>query len=307
MDYINLYADFLKKFLKPKRPLCVVFDCSNGTAGLILSKLKIACPARENLELIIINGKPDGNFPAHGPNPMAKDALRELKEAVLRHRADLGVILDADGDRVFFMDNLGREINPDVAAVLISKNFSGPVTLDARSGYLIREALAADKKSALDSRVGHYFIKKLMSEKQADFGAEQSGHYYFKFKGFSAKSGSAYWDSGILGAIHLINALPENIAAWIDRLPKYFQSGEINFSIKDKTAALKKIKSLYAKKSKTISELDGLKMEFNSPSGEWWFSLRSSNTENLLRLNIEAKKESVLNEHLRQITKNLVK
>ena len=135
-----------------------------------------------------------------------------------------------------------------------------------------------------------------MSEKKADFGAETSGHYYFKF-------GEAYWDSGIFGAIHLINALPDDVAAWIDQLPKYFQSGEINFSVKNKTAALQKIKSIYIKEAKKTSELDGFKMEFD----DWWFSLRSSNTENLLRLNIEAKKKSILDTRLRQITENLVK
>ena len=293
MDHLNLYADFLKKFLKPKRPLRIVFDCSNGTAGTVLSKIK---SASRRIKLQIINAKPDGNFPAHGPNPMLKGAMGDLKKAVLKNKADLGVILDADGDRVFFVDNLGREINPDAVAVLISKNFSGPVVLDVRSGYLIREALATDKKTVLDSRVGHYFIKRLMSEKKADFGAETSGHYYFKF-------GEAYWDSGIFGAIHLINALPDDVAAWIDQLPKYFQSGEINFSVKNKTAALQKIKSIYIKEAKKTSELDGFKMEFD----DWWFSLRSSNTENLLRLNIEAKKKSILDTRLRQITENLVK
>lgn len=290
MKFIKLYANFLKKFLKPKRPLKVVFDCSNGTAGLVIGKLSNL--VNRGLEFILINDEPDGNFPAHGPNPMLSNALNQLKRAVIKHKADLGVIFDGDGDRVFFTDNRGRFVNPDIVAALISQNYKGPIILDLRSGYLSRELISADKKRIIDSRVGHYFIKKLMREKKSPFAAELSGHYYFR-DFFGA-------DSGIFAAIQFINAvsgLKTGLVEFIDSLPKYYQSGELNFRVKDKEGLMKKAENIFKKDAKEISRLDGLKMEFPA----WWFNLRPSNTENLLRLNMEARKKITFEQKLKEL------
>src|SRR3989344_4461388 len=112
MGYLDLYAKFLKKFFKPKALIRVVFDCSNGTTGIILKRLFL----KSKLRSILINYNPDGSFPAHGPNPMVPGALRDLQLAVKKYKADLGVIFDADGDRVFFVDERGREIHSDIVA-----------------------------------------------------------------------------------------------------------------------------------------------------------------------------------------------
>ena len=289
MNYINLYADFLKKFIKPKRAMKVVFDCSNGTVGLVLKKLFRDPKTLNAIRYTLINEKPDGRFPAHGPNPMLEGAMDDLSKAVLTNKADLGVILDAYADRVFFSDDRGEPVPPYLAAVLISGASKGPVVFDLLSGYLAKELIAADGKKFFESRVGSYFVKQLMRQEGADFGAEASGHYYFKF-------GSSRWDSGIRAAIEMINrasGLGCRLSDWTGRLPRYYRSGELNFSVEDKTGMLKIVEERYAGQAESISHLDGLKMEFSSPAGEWWFSLRPSNTEDLLRLNLEAKDKKV--------------
>src|SRR3989344_3207106 len=184
MDYIKIYVQFLKKFLKPKRKLTVVFDCSNGSTGEILARF-IKTYKLTNFKLI--NQRPDGRFPAHGPDPMKPGAMDDLCQTVRKYKADLGVIFDADGDRVFFVDDRGRPVHSDVVAGLLSKNFNGQAILDVRAGYLAREFIVAGlprpgggKKKIVNSRVGHYFIKKLMREKKIPFAAEVSGHYYFQ-------------------------------------------------------------------------------------------------------------------------------
>lgn len=245
----------------------------------------------------LINEQPDGNFPAHGPDPMKPKADRDLAEAVIKKKADLGVLFDADGDRVFFVDDLGRRVDSDIVAALISENFKGSIILDVRSGYLAREFLEKAGKKIIDSRVGHSFIKKMISKEKSSFAAETSGHYYFPL------GNGAYFDSGILAAIYFINSLPPKLSQFIDNLPRYFKSGELNFKIKNKIEVIKKLEKQFKKETARIYKIDGLKMEFNSP--DWWFSVRPSNTEDLLRLNLEAKNKKVFEERLEEIKKFL--
>ena len=291
MDYFHLYFSFLKKFYSPNpdKKLKVVFDCSNGTAGLILEKFTTN---HSKLKIYFINDKPDGYFPAHGPNPLKPGAVKQLQAAVEKNKADLGIIFDADADRVFFVDDKSRFIDPDaVARLLIWHLKPKKVIIDVSAGWLVK------KLKIIESKVGHYFIKQKMRKENADFGAEHSGHYYFKeFFGL---------DSGILAAIEVINAvsrLPYKLSDFVEFLPKYYRS-EINLkckaeSIKHKENLLKKIEGknllLNAKHLIRISHLDGLTMEFS----DWWFNLRFSNTEPLLRLNVEAKSQSSLKEQV---------
>src|SRR3989344_1572230 len=142
--YVGLYAKFLKENLRPKRNLKVIFDCSNGVTSLILKKI---FPTTK-IDAIFINNKVDGNFPAHGPNPLVKGATRQLEKAVKKQKADLGVIFDADGDRVFFTDNLGRWIDPNESAYILTKLFLQPYVVGAVSSKRIKA------KGAIISRVG---------------------------------------------------------------------------------------------------------------------------------------------------------
>jgi len=290
--YLKIYVDFLQKFFKPRRRLKVVFDCSNGTVGIILKKLLRELHTYNyksknqvfNSKFIFINSRPDGNFPAHSPNPLAQGALDNLRQAVVKHHADVGAIFDADGDRVFFVDDRGRPLATDIPIILMSRQTKGPVLLTADIGMLAREILSSDKRKIIDSRIGHYFIKKLARKKRVSFAAENSGHYYFK-KFY-------YFDSAILAALHFINAvsrLPSTLSSWVDVLPKYYRA-DLNFQVSNKSAAIRNFEARYKHIASAISHLDGLKMEFNKgEKSEWWFNLRPSNTEDLLRLNLEAK------------------
>ncbi len=291
--FLVSYVKFLKKFLKPERELKVVFDCSNGTTGIILKELF----KNSKITAIILNSKPDGNFPAHGPNPMAKGAAKQLEKEVLKRKADLGVIFDADGDRVFFVDGRGRSVDPDEAGLILARRHRGPYVIGANSGRLL-----SGQPKTYRSKVGHYFIKRLMRKKKANLGMERSGHFYFK-KFF-------YSDSGVLAAIEVMNfvslagqaGLKSDLADWLDGLPKYFRSGEKNLKVKDKEKILRKIEKIYGSKKYKISKLDGLTVEFKGG----WFNLRPSQTEDLLRLNAEAEDKKLLEKELGRLKALLI-
>lgn len=295
MNYLGIYADYLRKFLKLKRPLKVVFDCSNGTTGLVIKKLRNL--EIKKLEIILINDKPDGRFPAHGPDPMRSGAADQLGEAVRKHRTDLGAIFDADGDRVLFVDDRGRFLSAGAATGLLSKNFQGPVVVDLVTGYLARELMATEKKKVFNSRVGTYFIKKLMREKKSDFGAEISGHYYFKLDG-------AYFDSALLATIHFLNQISRfkiydssfKLSEWIDNLPEY-PSSIANLPVENKQAVLEKIAKQYKKPAIKISRLDGVKIE----GADFWLAARPSNTEELVRFYWEAKNKKVFEKNSKDL------
>lgn len=296
MNYSAVYADFLKKLIRPGRKIKTVFDCSNGAAGLIVKKLK-----NKKLKLEIINEKPDGRFPAHGPNPLKKTALRDLRLAVRRRKADMGVIFDADGDRAIFMDNLGRIADSDVIGYLLINHLRPKKTIiDPRSGWLLKKT--QNRTITAKSRVGHYFIKKQMRKTKTELAVEKSGHYYFRvFDG--------YFDSGILAAIQTINALsrlPYSLADFINLVPRYYRSGEINLKTENQRKILETIEKKYKKTAAKISKIDGLTMEFNpsASSGQaWWFNLRQSNTEPFIRLNAEAASKKLLNQKIKELRK----
>lgn len=306
MNYSAVYADFLKKLIRPGRKIKAVFDCSNGAAGLVVKKLK-----NKNLKLEIINEKPDGRFPAHGPNPLKKMALRDLYFATRRRKADLGVIFDADGDRAIFMDNLGRIADSDAIGYLLINHLRPKKTIiDSRSGWLLKKT--QNRTIAAKSRVGHYFIKKQMRKTKSELAVEKSGHYYFRVL-------DGYFDSGILAAIQTINALsrlPYSLADFIDLIPQYYRSGEINLSASGRKSGpasgwktenqrktMEAIKKKYKKTAAKTSKIDGLTMEFDQPAGEWWFNLRQSNTEPFIRLNIEAASKKLLNQKIKELRK----
>ncbi len=299
MDYLSLYVTFLKRFLKVKRHLKVVFDSSNGTTGLVLKPLFRNHPF---IEPVFINAEPNGNFPAHGPNPLDPKALADVGQAVKKHKADAGVVFDADGDRAFFVDNLGRPLAADEAALLVGKNLKGPVVLTPLSGFLLRDQLKKAGRKIVDSRVGNYFIKKIMQKKRIAFGAEISGHYYFKDFFFV--------DSAIFATIQFLNSLSglkKPLSAWLGSLPMYYRIPETNFVIQNKAAMMKKIEARYKKEARRITHLDGVSMEFGPSTGsgqvqQWWFNVRPSQTEDLLRLSLEAKDEKVLEKKLKELT-----
>lgn len=306
-NFIKIYSDFLKKKLRSNKKLKIIFDCSNGTTGPIIKKFII-----HNSKFIILNSTPNGNFPGHGPDPWAKGAMEQLKKEISRQKADLGAIFDADGDRVFFIDNLGRAVEPDVIArLLIWRLNPRKAVYDIRAGWLVRKFQNPNYKfQKFFSRVGHFYIKNLMRKIDADLGMEKSGHYYFALQNGKKR---LYYDDGILAAIEIINAvsrLPYSLANFADLLPQYYRSGETNIKIENGKIKmenlLKKFENYFKLKStdyelRTINYLDGLTMEFISLAGEWWFNLRPSNTEPLIRLNAEATNKKLLDKSVKKI------
>jgi phosphomannomutase len=300
--YQKRYVRFLAKHLAPAKPLRIIFDSSDGTTGPILKQLMTNHRQRatDNKQLTtrLLNGRPDGRFPAHGPDPWKPGAMKTLKKEIKKRKADLGIIFDADGDRVFFLDDKARILEPGVATLLLSGKTKNSILIDARMGFLVREVMKKRKIKVVNSRVGHSFIKQTMRARKISFGAEVSGHYYFK-KFF-------YSDSGIFAAIQCLNAvshLKTPLSLWVNSLPRYFNSGEINFKVKNQERIIKKITAQFKNRSRKFSELDGVKMEFETQKGRWWFIARSSNTQNLLRLIVEADNKKLLQEKLQSLVR----
>lgn len=301
-QYIKEYVDFLRGFLSDDtNTINVVFDCSNGATGPIIERL---FP-----DSIIINGRPDGNFPNHAPDPLHKGSLIMLQKKTRSEGCDVGVIFDADGDRVFFVDDRGRAVDPDVITYLLlwslrPKRFIS----DIKTGWLIKKDLFGTAHHKLldiernKSKTGHYFIKKAMRKWNAEFGHEESGHYYFKE--------FFYCDSGIMTVVEVLNALaklPYTLSQFIDMLPTTYKSAETNFSVPFALhgSLLKHIEATYKKHAVGVSKLDGITMEFKDP--DWWFNVRFSNTEPLARLNMEARDKHVYDERFEELTALLKK
>lgn len=290
ISFIKEYGKFLRRYIKVKKPVTIIFDCSNGYVGHIL---KEALKGVKNIKAFYLNDIPDGNFPGHGPDPTVNGALDTLIKEVLIRRADLGVAFDGDGDRVIFIDDKGREINADaVAKLYIFFKKPKKVVFDIRISRYIK----IPKVKIVRTMVGHYHIKKEMLKNKISFGAETTGHYYFHFKG-------AYVDLAVMMAFIFISIVSRknSISKWIDDNQSAFRVKEMNFLIKDKDIILNKIKKFYTKRNPKWSEIDGLTAEFK----DFWFNIRASSTEDFIRLNIEAKTELVLQKEL-NVIKSLI-
>jgi len=281
------YAEYLLSLvdLHAMRHLKIVIDAGNGMAGYTVPAVF------ENLdvEVIPLYFDLDGTFPNHEANPIDPANLKDLQKAVKKHGADLGLAFDGDADRCFLVDELGNCVDPSALTALIAarelaKRPKSTIIYNLISSRAVKEVIEENGGNAVRSRVGHSYIKKLMAETGAIFGGEHSGHFYFK----------EFWraDSGMLAALHAIAALGESkksISKILAEYQRYFASGEINSKVKDAQAAISQIKEIYGKKSELeLDELDGLTVNGDT----WWFNVRASNTEPLLRLNVEAKTQA---------------
>jgi len=287
--YIKEYGDFLKKDLKLRRPIKVVFDCSNGYAGEVLKETLKGVP---NIKPVYLNAKPDGNFSGRGPNPSNPGALDGLKREVVMKKADLGVAFDGDADRVIFVDDKGAEIDSDdFLRFYIDEMSPKSIVVDFRIGWAVRET---EDIKIFRTKVGNYYIKEAMIKNGVSFGAERTGHYYFKIKG-------AYID----GAIKMALIVASIISKKRDPLSKiigsyqdnYFRISEKNYPVKDKQAAIQAIRKAYIRRRPQVIEIDGLTLELK----DFWMNVRPSADEDLLRLNLEARSEAVLQKELKVI------
>ena len=285
-NMLEEYVDHLLTLvnLREIRSLKIVIDAGNGMAGYTAP----AIFARLNCEVIPMYFELDGSFPNHEANPLDESTLVDLKKAVKEHSADLGLAFDGDADRCFLVDENGEGINPSSLTALIAerelkKNPGSKIIYNLISSRTVQEVISENNGIGLRSRVGHSNIKKLMAETGAIFGGEHSGHFYFK----------DFWraDSGALAALHAIAALgtsKESISELLASYSRYVQSGEINTKVADVQQATEIVKQRYSSTEIEIDYLDGLTVNGDS----WWFNLRPSNTEPLLRLNVEAKDQA---------------
>lgn len=278
--------------------ISVVIDCGNGMEGATIHKLLARVP---QIQAHVLYDTPDGSFPHHEANPLKEETLADLKREVVSFGAALGVAFDGDGDRIGFVDEQGAMVSGDVmtaliAAQLLKKNPNAPVLYDLRSRRAVARAITEAGGVAVMSRVGHAFIKKQMREVGALFAGELSSHFYFR-DFYSVECA----DLMMLLVVRLLQETGQPLSALAAPLLSDAHSGEINFHVADRGAALAALEAAFAGQSHEVLKLDGVSFDM----GDWWFNVRSSNTEPLLRLNMEAPTRAELETHVAEVKKIL--
>lgn len=291
----DLTEDFVKKVVSyadlPKKKLKVVVDTGNGMSGLTVPDVFSKLP----LSGKYLYKKIDQTYPNHPANPLEKKNMKDLQEKVVKEKADIGIAFDGDGDRAGFVDEKGKIVNMDLVTALISeyllkkkRNKGSKVIYDLRSSWVVRDAIKNNGGRPIETRVGHSFIKRKMNDSGAIFAGETSGHYYFR---------DFYnCENSILAALIVFNNLKRNsFSEVMSDFQKYYKSEEINFNVDNPEKKIKEVKRKYS--SGKVSTIDGVKIEFE----DWWFNLRKSNTEYLLRLNLEAKTKKLRDEKIKEL------
>ncbi|MDO8571428.1 MAG: phosphomannomutase/phosphoglucomutase [bacterium] len=272
--------------------LKVVVDTGNGVASVLCEEYFKKVP----IQLFPLFFELDGTFPNHMPDPLKLENVTSLIEEVKKQNADLGIALDADADRVFFIDEKGNHLPSDlitalVAEYVLKKEPGAKIIYDVRSSRVVKETIEKNGGVPLISRVGHTFIKELMRKEQAFFGGELSGHFYSRDMG--------YVDAPLLAVNAVLSLLAtsgKKMSELLAPLHTYAKTPEINFTVSDKETIMRLVEERY--RDATISRLDGITIEYP----DWWVNIRPSNTESLLRLNLEAANEDLLHEKLWEIT-----
>ncbi|MEW6686831.1 MAG: phosphomannomutase/phosphoglucomutase [Candidatus Edwardsbacteria bacterium] len=295
-DIASAYTEHLLSFINPDKikPFKIVVDAGNGMAGKIVPSVFSHLPC----QLVPMYFELDGSFPHHIPNPIEPKNVAELKERVLLEKVDLGVAFDGDADRMFLVDENATSLGGDIVTALIAKHLlsrenKATVVYNLICSRIVPEIIERYRGKSIKSRVGHAFIKPLMRKHNAIFGGEHSGHFYFR--------GHWYADSGMLALLVVLELLSEeetSLSELVKEIDRYFRSGEINVRLENIPEKLKELETKYAKESaKEISRLDGLTVEFD----DWWFNARPSNTEPLLRINLEARTKELLEEKQKEV------
>lgn len=296
-DLVAEYKDHVLKFLKPDlKKLKIVIDASNGMAGKVIPTIFGDLP----IEIIPINFKHDGTF-KHEPNPLVEKNLAELKDVIKKEKYDFGICFDGDADRLIMVDEKAETIGCDLLTALLATHFlkrqpNSTIVYDLRSSLIVSEQVIEHGGTPRRERVGHAFMKKAMRDSHAVFGGELSGHFYYR--------DNYYADSGMITLVHMLNIVNEAkmpISELIKPLRKYSSSGEINFKVEEKQAKMDELAKRY--NDGQIDHLDGVTIRYK----DWWFNCRPSNTEPLLRLNIEAKSKELLDEKFSEIQSQLGK
>ena len=287
-DLLGAYVEHVLSFVDVAgmRPLKVVADTANGMGGLVVP----AVMARLPVTLHHLYPELDGTFPNHPANPIDPENQKDLKAAVLDHDADIGLAFDGDADRVFLIDEQAQDVSGSiltalVAAALLDREPGAKVVYNVICSWMVPEVIREHGGIPVRSRVGHSFIKQIMAETGAVFGGEHSGHYYFR-ENYGA-------DSGLIAAVIALGELSkanEPLSKLLAPFRRYFDSGEINSGVDEPKARIELIAERLPEGRH--DRLDGLTIEFD----DWWCNVRPSNTEPLLRLNVEARTEPLLAE-----------
>ncbi|GMU24317.1 MAG: phosphomannomutase/phosphoglucomutase [Phycisphaerae bacterium] len=296
-DLSEQYKQFVRSFLEPPRgfnldrPLKVVVDASNGMAGRWFS---ILFSDIEWIEITRLNFEHNGSF-IHDPNPLVEANLTQLRDRMTRSRAAFGVCFDGDADRCIFVDREGGIVSADLMTALLASHFlrqapGASIVYDLRSSRVVAEEIRKAGGTPRRERCGHTFLKKAMADTKAVFGGELSGHYYYR--------DNAWCDSAMITFTHIVNLLNETgkpLQELVAPLRRYAHSGERNFHNEDKLATMERLAERYA--DAEIDNLDGITVQYP----DWWFNVRVSNTEPLLRLNLEASTEEQMKQKLEEL------
>lgn len=286
---LHAYTDYLAPLLDLERPLKVVVDGGNGIIGVMFQHL---APKLPGLEIIPQYFDPDGRFPNHDANPLKAENLPDLQNRVRAEGADFGAAFDGDGDRCALVDENGAIVTCDMTTALLAKYFlarePGPIAYDLRSSKAVPELIRELGGTPVETRVGHSFIKHTLKESGAAFAGELSGHYYFRdFYGA---------DSGLYAFILLGNVISraESLSGLVAPIQKYHHSGELNFRVASPESVFERLRGLAGE----ITELDGITVRF----ADWWCNVRASNTEPVVRLNLEADSREMMEAKVAEIS-----
>jgi phosphomannomutase len=296
MDLWAEYRQHVLQFLKLERPIKIAVDASNGMAVDMVPKVFGDVP---NLEIVGLNMAYTEKF-AHEPNPLVEENLQQLKDKIAEGGFDLGGCFDGDADRCMFVDEKGHTIGCDILTALLAPDFlegepeGTTIVYDLRSSHIVPDTIAKHGGTPKRDKVGHAFIKKTMKETKAVFGGELSGHFYFRDNFFA--------DSGAIVFAALLTHLSKQdkpLSELTQPYETYAQSGEINYQVEDKEAKIRELAETY--RQGKIDYLDGITVELDG----WWFNVRKSNTEPLLRLNLEAADQATVDAKVKELQRLL--
>ncbi len=297
---LDEYLAWMQKFCEfGARDLKISIDCGNGMGGFFLPGFLEKHPQFAVSKLF---WELDGNFPNHEADPLKPENIVDLQKSMQQETFDFGVAFDGDADRCMFVDENGDAISSDLITALIAgemlqKTPGTAILYDLRSSQAVPQYVSERGGRPVRGRVGHSFMKRLLVKENARFGGELSGHYYF--------ADCFNTDSGLMALIQILNLLSKSempLSQHIAPLRRYSASGEVNFRVEDAQATLQKVESHFAEKGAQLDHLDGLTVTIGDiKTSGWWFNLRSSNTEPLLRLNLEARDEAQRKEYFAQV------
>jgi phosphomannomutase len=285
VDTLAGYLKHVCQWADLARPMKIASDAANGMAAHTFPRLVELIPELENAGLYF---ELDGTFPNHEANPLKHSNLVDLQAKVLETGAELGAAFDGDSDRCCFVDETGRVLGNDIITTLVAREVlkkepGGAIVYDLRSSWILPEMVLAGGGKPVKERVGHSFLKERMREHDAPFGGELSGHYYFRDNWYADNS-----EIILLWVLNILSRSDKTLSQLADELLCYHSTGEINFEVSDKAAALQKLKDCFP--DGQVDELDGVTIAYGQPDqpGWWWVNLRPSNTEPLLRMTLEA-------------------